>query len=96
MLGLSSSLLGLPGGDVQRRPGGRHVHGKHVHPQLQAALRREVWQVSRTPPSAQQGQLSSPSQPLFCQDPFHQFSSLDASSSYDVTNSQWQLLREIP
>lgn len=47
-------------------------------------------------PSAQRRHLSPPSQPLFCQDPFHQFSSLDASKSYDVTNSQLQLLRETP
>lgn len=41
-------------------------------------------------------QLSSPSQPLFCQDLVHQFSSLDARNSYDIINSQSQLLRERP
>lgn len=36
-----SSLLGLPWGDIQRCPRGWHVHGEHVHPQLQAALRKK-------------------------------------------------------
>lgn len=49
--GPSGSLLGLPGGDVQRRPRGRHVHGEHVHPQLQAALRERGVPGLPEPPS---------------------------------------------
>lgn len=45
--------------DVQA-PRGRHVHGKHVHPQLQAALRKGCGNASGLPSSTQQGQLSSP------------------------------------
>lgn len=44
----SRLLLGLPGGDVQRRPGGWHVHGEHVHPQFQAALGKRGMAVSPT------------------------------------------------